>query len=787
MTRSPGDRWRRFAGADGPVGAAIVVATLALHPQLVRGTPWTFGHDCLEYAVPHALHFFRELAAGRLALWNPFHDGGAPFLAQPPWMGPFYPAVALFALPMGRALDVGFLLHLASFALGAFVLGRTRGLGRVPATFAAIALGAGTPLSDLARLGYLPEAVALSYLPWILACLDRGTREVSSRREAILGAGLCLGLMHLGGHLVASGVVLFGATFYALALGYSLGARRGLARALGLLAASEALGFAIAAITLVPLLASGLESSLSEGRDISGEYVYLQTIWRLGSVLFADFDPSGKGHVFIGVVLLPFVALAGWRSAHTGRGNAELWTLLIGAVVLSLGDATPVWRGLRALAAPFRIFSYFYFFCVPATLALALLAAHGLDAALRARTRQRGDRLPIGAVVVLAFTGCLVLAAAAHGEARELVRPRVLASLPWTIVGLAGAAVAVRWPVVRPATVGIVLAIELVHFSWLQRLPDEPAFSVARYFDRAELAENLPPQGAGRVVVVERTRPARDWSLRRNGGMVLGYEDVARDSKLPLARVARLTDRLGSLDVDWVRRLAASKHAATGERARLVLRPDDVDVRILDVLGVTALVTDLPVEGDAFRIPFRALAARRSGDAVSRIWERAERVPRHFLATRWRTAESEVESITATLDPSADPFALPIVEGAAPREPGPGSDAAPSAVREAATHVTRAWAPGRVVFDTASASPAVLVTGEIAARGWRASVDGAVVRPAIANGVLLAVPLSAGLHHVEVRYLPGAFAAGATISLLALVALSGLTRAVRRAEEHRER
>lgn len=770
MTTSRHRHRAAIAFVDARVAAGVAALTVALHPQLVTGTPWQFGHDCIEYAVPHALHFFRELGAGRLPLWNPFHDGGAPFLAQPPWMGPFYPAVWLFLLPMGRALDLGFLIHIVSFAIGAFTLARIRGIGRLPAALAALAVGAGTPLTSLARLGYLPEAVALSYLPWVLACLDRGLCGVASRRATMAGAGLCLGLMHLGGHLVASGVVLFATAIYALSLGAAQGGMRGLARALVWVLASEALGFAIAAVTLAPLLASGLESSLSEGRDVSSEYAYLKELWRLGNVLFADFDPSGKGHVFIGVVLLPFIALAGRNRARGGRGVAELWVLLAGTLVLSLGEVTPVWRVLRAIAAPFTIFSYFYFFCVPVALALALLAAHGLDAALD-EGNAHGSRT-LGAVsLALAMIGAAVLTVSGSGEARTLVRPRLLASLPWMLLGLGTALVAVRWPRACGGVVTVVLLAELAHFAHLQAIPGEPGFSVDRYFDAAELASDLPPPGSGRVVAVERARTARDWALRRNGGMVVGYEDAGRDSKLPLARVAALTDRLATIDVDWVRRLAASKHASASGATPLGLRPEDVDVRILDVLGVTTLVTDLAVEGGAFRIPFRALAAPRRGDAAVRIWERAVSVPRAFLATRWRSVGSAGEAVDGLFDPANDPRALPLVEGV----PAPSSDAHASTVR-----VERRWAPGRVAFETASESPAVLVTGELTAHGWRAIVDGQAVPTAVANAAVLAVPVPAGAHHVEVRYLPDSFVAGASISGCAVVWLGGMAYTARR-------
>ena len=764
--------WRR----DGGAALALVVAVAALHPRLILGTPWRFGADALEYAIPHAALLFRELAHGRLPLWNPFHDGGAPFLAQPPWMGPIYPGVVLFGLAPGRALDAGFLLHLISFAVGSYALGRIRGLRRVPAWLAALALGAGTPMSDLVRLGYLPEAVAASYLPWVLVCLDRGIRGTVPVRGAIAGAGVCLGLMHLGGHLVASGAVLFATLVYTLTLGGTHDGRAGLVRAAGLLATSEALGVALAAVQIAPLVASGLASSLSGGREISAEYAYLSEPWRIGQFLFARFDPSGKGHVFLGVVLLPFLALARQRWRGTDRTHLDLWVTAAGCVVLSLGDATPLWGMLRAALPPLTIFSYFYFFLIPAALALALLAAHGLDAWLA----SRGDGTAASrhlqvAVVVLAALALATLAwipGDLYADGQRLA-DLVRGSLPWSLAALAGAFLASVWPRASALTISLALVAELAHFASPDALDRASRFDTEDHFDRAGVADALPPPGAGRVLGVERTRRARDWVLRRNGGLVVGYEDVGLDSKLPLARVTALADRLAVVELDWVTRLAASKRAPGAEHVALELAPDSRDVRILDVLGVTTLVTDVSIAGGAYLRPLRDTAGDAAEDARIEVWERATRAPRAFAATIWRSASSPGEALARLLDEPSSPLVSPVLE--IPDAPSPAVDTPP-----ACAPVKRVWAPGAVDLDTICDAQAFLVTGEIAAQGWRATVDGARAVTAVANTITLAVSVPAGAHHVEIRYVPAETAGGALVSAASWIAVMAFALAGRR-------
>ncbi|HEX6839828.1 MAG TPA: YfhO family protein, partial [Polyangia bacterium] len=65
--------------------------------------------------------------------------------------------------------------------------------------------------------------------------------------------------------------------------------------------------------------------------------------------------------------------------------------------------------------------------------------------------------------------------------------------------------------------------------------------------------------------------------------------------------------------------------------------------------------------------------------------------------------------------------------------------------------------------------------------GWSATVDGAPAPLLRANLAMRAVPLPPGDHTVELRYRPAHLAAGAVVSLLALLVAVGFTiRAYRR-------
>ena len=92
-----------------------------------------------------------------------------------------------------------------------------------------------------------------------------------------------------------------------------------------------------------------------------------------------------------------------------------------------------------------------------------------------------------------------------------------------------------------------------------------------------------------------------------------------------------------------------------------------------------------------------------------------------------------------------------------------------------------AYRSGRVVVDVDVPEPRYLVLQEARYAGWYAVVDG-VRRPTLrANFLMQAVPIRPGERHVEFRYRPTSFVAGAVVSGLAWAGLFAflITSAVR--------
>ncbi|GAB4310721.1 MAG: hypothetical protein Kow0059_00300 [Candidatus Sumerlaeia bacterium] len=92
----------------------------------------------------------------------------------------------------------------------------------------------------------------------------------------------------------------------------------------------------------------------------------------------------------------------------------------------------------------------------------------------------------------------------------------------------------------------------------------------------------------------------------------------------------------------------------------------------------------------------------------------------------------------------------------------------------------------RVIVEAELAQPGFLVLSDTFYPGWRASVNGQPVSMFRANGFLRAVPLPAGRHSVEFRYVPDSFYQGAALAALTMIgcAAAWITQRLRRRRQN---
>jgi hypothetical protein len=429
---------------------------------------WTYFYPLREYAA-------EAIRAGRFPLWNPDTFLGSPFFANPQ-TSVLYPGTALFyVLPVAYAYSLSVIAHvfLASLLTYAF-LRVTFTLGRPGALVGAVAFAFGGFLSS--QVGHINQMSASAWLPGIVLAADLAVRRRDVRWAAL--AALALGIQLLAGHAQESymslwvvGIVLvWRATVSGPAddtAGGSEGlgvarrlllrpmSRLGMAIAMGGLVA--ALGFAVAAVQLLPTL------ELSEHSIRSGGMTYLEaaSFSLQPPLLVRSLLPGYWNNVFseyvgyVGASGLAFAAvgflLGPWRPMLCALALTQI------AMFFAFGGANPLYRhvfdvipGLDLFRVPARwLFVYSF--------GAAGLAAIGADWALnRSRLRPNPWRVAISGLAIVG------LGLAALPLVMGLQAPLVTLWIAGLAAGFLVAMLAVLWPGPALATAAVVLvAVEL--------------------------------------------------------------------------------------------------------------------------------------------------------------------------------------------------------------------------------------------------------------------------------------------------------------------------------------
>lgn len=382
-------------------GAAIAAVSLAFAAAFCWPLLGSLGEvgvqrDWDQHLVLHWVPYETVRQYAQIPLWNPFVCGGMPMLGNPQsrWLTPF------FLLHLWRGPELGLQLeiiaHVALAWMGAFFLGRTRGLSRIAALVPATTFaGCSYHYLHLAE-GHLTW-LAFAYMPWILAA-------VSSNRPLLAGVGLALAIGEGGVYPVTYTGVALGV----LAVHGSIAGRS--ARPLANLGAAGAMAACLAApklLFVLPLMARN--ARLTRATEETEFDVLVQALLGRGISVPPGYDYGFHEYgAYVGPipVLLALVGVSAWKSR---RSTAPWLILACLGLALSLGGAlggeyspwallhrAPVFASLRA---PSR-------FILLTVLAVGVLAGFGVD---RLVSVSRGRRLAAALALVLAATVDLAL------------------------------------------------------------------------------------------------------------------------------------------------------------------------------------------------------------------------------------------------------------------------------------------------------------------------------------------------------------------------------------------
>ncbi|HQU42623.1 MAG TPA: YfhO family protein [Pirellulales bacterium] len=381
---------------------------LAPDGRVIPENPWC---DYASFQLPIRIFARDEMLAGRFPLWCPYIGCGAPLHAGEQ-ASLCYPLITPLVLASGAAYGIkaSLFLHVAIGFFGAYLLARRLGLSRVAGAFAALVTSwSAFPVCHL-MAGHVTIVVQYALAAWVLL----GVKLLSERPGALPAVMLAtvVGCCVLAGQpQILYYILLFSTLWLAGSLWIGeASAHRGQCLAWG--AAAALLSAMISCVQLLPTL-----ELTHDGLDHTrrGALAYASDYALDGGDVFRLWLPGALGNPFVGTpsyvpgehyhervvyvgVLTPLLALLGLSRRTAARWQWGAAWLVVLALIISLGNNTPLFAGLgQALPGLLLFRCPGRIFCIASLLA-ALLAGRGLDA-LRDGHRAKLDSLAAGVLI----------------------------------------------------------------------------------------------------------------------------------------------------------------------------------------------------------------------------------------------------------------------------------------------------------------------------------------------------------------------------------------------------
>ena len=735
-----------------PSGALRLLPLLLLPVALLANLPAALPRasyylpELSTVFVPLRLLAARELAEGRLLLWNPFSFEGTYALPS------VYPLDLLHALwPSPVFISWLLTLHLPLAALAAWWLARE--LDATPA--GAFLAGAVYSLSGFAIscLSHYTLLQALALAPLVAGLLRRAARD-GGRAVPLAAFGLALSIT----------TQALGFTLQSLLLGVALGlagaeaARDALAR----IAQATALAVGIAALPIVVVVALLPEATLGMGPATLGQALH-------PAVMAQALLPG-----LFGTALGPEETF--WGRRFFGRGGPELLSLYAGTATLAFGWVGWVRAPRRLRLVLFGVTGLGLLLALGAVGAQALLLPYlalALLAGFAAERLEEGRRFGTLAAAALALAlvalGVVVLLTAAPAGIVE-----------WTGVEPGS------WPRLlhaarRDAGFAVVAALVLGAL-WAARAKLGPSRALALAIllcvgDLARAGAGLTPQEQPSFY-----DPLPEVAALRlatlDGGRVFSYgvdhSSAYRDVVVRGGSSATLTGLFLKRQVldSYANAADRVETAEGGEPALLLPRPLEQAAgadpqRVGELLpwlrnaGVARVLSFDPLPHPEL-VPLASVAAGPPGAVIHAYG--FDSWPRASLACRATPVASREQALNAPYRAGFDPWR----EVALEQQGGGPDDALPATCTKG--RARRTWATAAEEhYEVSTNASAYLVVRASHARGWRAWVDGVPAPVLRANGKHRAVAVAAGRHEVVLRYAPPGLLAGAALSALSIV------------------
>jgi hypothetical protein len=738
---------------------------------------------------------------GESPLWNPYHFGGHPAIADPQSLI-FTPSMVLFALIAPKAsmqlFDAVIFAHLLAGGiciLGLFRRWRWHPLGAVLAAIVFMLGGAAS-----ARLQHTGIIISYSFFPASLWSLDAALERCSLRCALLFG--LCASLMALGRDQVAfllcivlAGYLVFAAARSDNALTY-LRTRAGLLAlsaltilavmtvpvllTMQLLADSNRPGFSfgvaaagsLAPVNLVTLAVPNFFGSLDHHYDYWGPNGY--TMPR------ADFTDPWVDYLFIGT--LPFLLIA-WHGCAAGRLLARrarfLVLLLLLASLYALGRYTPFFAFAFDWIPGVSLYRRPADATFVVNIALAFAAGYLLHRYICEGLPRPFSELPRWRALALAVvTALAIVALIGSGLAFSLQEGRLMSSLAALAAAgmLAAGGVALfiglRSPQRRVLAASLLVLMSGAEILWRNAASPLNAEPLERY---SVYAGMKPAETAG-LEILRKEIAADTRDDNRPRVEMLGLKGPWQNASM----VLKLENTLGynALRIDdYDRAVGTSQNCENLTDRHYPGTFRGYNSRLASLLGLEYLVLDRPSAELPPDIP------RPKGEAIYTsgsmyIYKLAKAAPRAYFATVLKPVDDE-DVLDEQVLPSFDPAREVLIdeESLADLHGGPYNQ---SAVRDrvqiaslnhaqgiagAASQSLRGgqveprvaivkYANDRVEIDVDTPKAGIAVLHDLFYPGWEAFVDGQRETILRANLLFRGVEVPAGHHRVTFSFRP---------------------------------
>ena len=737
---------------------AVVLLAFVLPANLFLSAPDT---DLIGEMAPWRAFAADTMRAGHWPLWNPYTYAGQPFLGDFQ-SGLLYPLNAIFLfLPLARAVNLSFLLHLWILGWGVGVWSRRRGHHWKAATLAGWAAALSGPVFMRLYAGHLPNICTMAWAPWMFCALETAWRRPTWRaaaRPMLLAAG-AVGLQILGGHPQYVFYIAITAGLHAVMQSLLNPVVR--RRALPMTVVVYGAGAALAAAQLLPGLAATADSVRAGRLDYDFVRVFSFPPENFLTLLVPGFFGNLSsavywGHCylwevcpFIGVTGVVMASLAAGDAVHRRRALADL-ALAGMLLVLALGDNTPLLRILYDNAPGFGQFRCLAKFTFPAMLFMVLGLGAGADALIAGRVGKKILAMVWGVLGVVALAAGVFIGMRPTSLARmiqwahnsgDVLLPtaRLTHSQFIPDAGAQAGQALMGCGLVLVATgAALLLARRWPRWRWLVQalLPLEMLAFAHSNIGTSHVADLEQP--AIRAYLMQHPGDYRVLNLvRSNNGYLLGASDLWGDRPLVLKRYAEFMNYTQGEDPDHPSQYLAFK--------------------------VMAQAFNVVRFGAAF------VPDENSADGFRMVTNPAP-LPRALLVANYQVLAGRDAILAALNKPDFNPRQTVILE----EEPTPGPQAGAGTGSAKVTDFTT----DSITIEAETPVPALLLITDLYNRDWRvrplegSSQANYEILPA--DYIVRAIPLGAGHHHLVVEYAPPSFRQGLFISLLAGVIWLGL-------------